>query len=301
MGLVPLFLGKGLIQMNTCKYVRNELDDIYGLLELQDKILEIMVYIDSFCREHGIVYFLMGGSALGAMRHKGFIPWDDDFDIFMDYENFNKFAKACEKDLDTNRFYYQAMDTIEWPHFFAKLRLNNTAYLEEVNKGRKVHQGIFVDIMCLTNAAPEGFRRKLQYYSAGLLKARAVTLTNYHPETQAKTIEMAIAKIVVRGPIKAFLMHEVYKYNSKPSADQAHIFGRAKYENSFYPTDDFREAWYVSFEKVKLAVPNGVVDYLTRRYGKDFMNMPSEETKALYRSHPAKWDTKKSYKEYENI
>ena len=73
--------------MNNYKYVRNDLEDSYGILKLQDKILEIMVYIDQFCKENDIKYFLMGGSALGAMRHKGFIPWDDDLDIFMDYEN----------------------------------------------------------------------------------------------------------------------------------------------------------------------------------------------------------------------
>ena len=50
---------------------------------VQDKILETMKYIDKLCREHGIVYYIMGGTALGAVRHGGFIPWDDDLDIFM--------------------------------------------------------------------------------------------------------------------------------------------------------------------------------------------------------------------------
>lgn len=283
--------------MNTCKYMRNDIEDTYGILPLQDRILEIMVYIDEFCRKHEIIYYLMGGSALGAMRHGGFIPWDDDLDIFMDYENFNKFKMACEKDLDTDKFYYQAMNTKEWPHYFAKLRLNGTAYLEDVNRGRNVHQGIFVDIMCLTNAAPEGWKRRIQYYSAGLLKARAVTQTNYQPDSKKKAMEMSIARIMVRGSIKKLLMREVYKYNKRPSEDQAHIFGRAKYKNSFYPSADFGEPRYVAFEKVKLAVPGNVEDYLTRRYGNDYMKMPSEETKAKFKSHPVQWDVNKGYEE----
>ena len=63
--------------------MRGGLDDSWGFLELQDKILEIAVYVDRFCEEHGVDYCLMGGSALGAKRHGGFIPWDDDLDIFM--------------------------------------------------------------------------------------------------------------------------------------------------------------------------------------------------------------------------
>lgn len=286
--------------MNTCKFVRNDIEDEYGILQLQDKILEIMVYIDEFCKTHDITYYLMGGSALGAMRHGGFIPWDDDLDIFMDYQNFHRFAEACRQDLDTTRFYYQAMNTREFPHFFAKLRMNGTAYLEEGNRGRKIHQGIFVDIMCLNNAAPKGWKRKAQYYAAGLLKARAVTLTNYHADSLMKAVEMGIARCLVRGPVKKLLMHEVYKYNREPSSEQAHIFGKAKYENSFYPTEDFGEPRYVPFEKVKLAVPAHVEDYLTRRYGNDYMAMPSEETKAMYKSHPVQWDVNKSYEEYVN-
>ena len=61
------------------------------LKELQQVILEIALDFNIFCLENNITYYLMGGSALGAMRHKGFIPWDDDFDVFMDSDNYFKF------------------------------------------------------------------------------------------------------------------------------------------------------------------------------------------------------------------
>ena len=60
---------------------------IYSHKEIQIRILNIVKYFDAFCKKYDIEYYLMGGTALGAMRHKGFIPWDDDFDVFMDQKN----------------------------------------------------------------------------------------------------------------------------------------------------------------------------------------------------------------------
>lgn len=281
------------------KYVRDELKDEYGIIELQDKILEIMVYVDAFCREHGIVYYLMGGSALGAMRHSGFIPWDDDLDIFMDYANYNKFEACCNKYLDTERFYYQKRDTKELPYFFSKIRMNGTTCIEEVNANRpSMHQGVYVDVMCLNNAAPAGWRRRVQYFSAALLKAKALTKTAYHTTDWKKVFFLLLARIIVRGPIKKFLLYEVERYNTTPTGEMAHVFGRAKYKNSFYPTDCFAPGRLVPFEKVELVVPSNVEKYLCIRYGKDYMKMPSEKTKAIYANHAMRWNTHRDYREF---
>lgn len=286
---------------NTFKYVRNDLEDQYGILKLQDKILEIMVYIDEFCRKHEITYYLMGGSALGAMRHGGFIPWDDDLDIFMDYENYLKFIHCCENYLDTKKYYFQREDTNECPYFFSKMRMNGTTCISPVEKRNKgFHQGIFVDIMCLNRAAKSDFGRKIQYYAAGMLKAKACSKTNYRAKGFVKKMQLFVSKIVVVGPVKKLLLYLVRRYNAKPSDTLAHMFGRAKFGNSFYPVADFNSQRFVSFEQVVLAVPENVEHYLALRYGKDYMKMPDENTKALYQTHATIWDTENDYMMYLN-
>ena len=287
--------------MNDLHYVRNDLEDTYGILKLQDKILEIMVYLDEFCRQHDIKYFLMGGSALGAMRHGGFIPWDDDIDIYMDYKNYLKFIVCCQKDLDTDRFYFQKEDSNELPYFFSKIRMNQTACISSVRvKKHPSHEGIFVDIMCLNRAAKSKFGRKVQYYAAGMLKAKACSKTTYRAEGMLKKIQLLISKIAVVGPIKKMLLHLVRRYNKKDSDTVAHLFGRAAFRNSFYPVADFSSQRYVPFEKVMLPVAVNVENYLTIRYGKSYMQMPDEKTKAMYQTHASVWDVEKDYTQYLN-
>ena len=283
--------------MAEYRFLRENTEDSYGLKLLQDTLTEIVLYIDSFCKEHNIRYFLMGGSALGAVRHGGFIPWDDDLDIFMLREDYEKFVECCKTDLDTGKYYFQQADSAEQPHFFSKIRKNGTAYLEEGRKGENIHQGIYIDIMCLYYAPQSRWKRKLQYYAAGLLKARACTKTNYHTASRVKKLELTVAKVVVHGPIKKLLLHMVKKYKKEGSPLAAHLFGRAKFDCSFYPVEEFEKQRYVPFEKIQLPIPGNAEEYLTIRYGKDYMQMPDQATRAIYGTHSVMWDTQKDYKE----
>ena len=265
---------------------------------LQNKILEIAVDFDKYCQEHEITYFLMGGSALGAMRHKGFIPWDDDLDVFMTYDNYLKLIDCASKDLNTDKYYFEKEDTKIYPYFFSKLKMNGTTLIENDHTSPEVHQGIFIDIMCLNYVSENSFIRKLQFYVAGMLKAKANKLNHYVAKGTKKKIEIFISNIVVNKLTKKMFLNFVRKDNKKKTRILAHYFGRAKYGNSCYKAEWFEKQVYVDFEDTKLPVCNGVHEYLMARYGEDYMKMPSEETKAMYDSHAVYYSVDTDYKEY---
>ena len=164
------------------------MDNNKNVRDVQDKILYVMKFIDKVCRDNNIVYYIMGGTALGAVRHGGFIPWDDDLDIFMTPENYNKFTKVFNS-LNSQEFVLQEWKTTENYLEYAKVRLNGTTFIEECYKDRKdMHHGIYVDIMILHKCPENKFIQKLLYYKCKYVTLYALSQRNWKPKTKFQAL-----------------------------------------------------------------------------------------------------------------
>ena len=267
---------------------------------LHKKILEIAEYFDKFCKENDIIYYLMGGTALGAMRHQGFIPWDDDYDVFMDYENYTKFLSIVDEKIDEKNFYFQKEDTDEWPMFFSKIRMNNTTFIEKDVKDREMHHGIYIDIMCLNNCSQNRCLRYTQYFFARVLNTRALAEKGYITDSVLKKVALRLSKLIINRPVKQLLLKYIRRLNQKSSLMVGHFFGRAPFAKTSFSKEYLGQQRYVKFENMTLPVCSGVEEYLKIRYGKNYMQLPSEEVKLQYPSHAYIVDTEKSYEEYFN-
>lgn len=136
---------------------------MYDLRKLQLCQLDIALDIRDICERHGIPYFLIGGTLLGAVRHGGFIPWDDDLDIGFLRKDYEHFIKVCKDDLP-DRLFLQTWDTDENYGFpFGKVMLRGTVFRQTVFGETKAHDMIFVDIFPYDNLAVNLLRRKYQF------------------------------------------------------------------------------------------------------------------------------------------
>jgi lipopolysaccharide cholinephosphotransferase len=130
--------------------------------KIQLIMLEMLVEFDRICNKNDIVYSLDGGTLLGAIRHKGFIPWDPDVDVIMHRSEFKNFKKACEKDLDTRRFFLQDYELdLNYRWGYARLRRKETEFIRAGHEHMKYKTGIFIDIMLVDNVPDGSFMRKI--------------------------------------------------------------------------------------------------------------------------------------------
>ncbi len=267
--------------------------------DVQFKILEIMKYIDALCRRNGIVYYIMGGTALGAVRHGGFIPWDDDLDIFMTPDQYGKFKEAFDADRDA-LFVLQEWRTTPAYVEYAKVRMNGTTFIEENYKNRKdLHQGIYVDIMMLHKVPLSRVTQKIVYCKSKYVTLYALSQRNWKPKDAKGKIAMRLLRFLPNKMLQKLSYKHIYQYDSlQKDFLYCYWITKAGFKQGLFSADFFSQPVDIPFENTTLLSPGKIKDYLRYRYG-DYMKLPSDqERKAAV--HAAIYDTSKDYRMYLN-
>ena len=277
------------------QYMRAGLDGRYGFLELQDKILEIAVYIDSLCKEYDIDYCLMGGSALGAKRHGGFIPWDDDLDIFMTPDNYDKFRKVFQEHGDRNLYYLQEWGRCDDMVTISKIRMNGTTYLEELLREWDIHHGIYVDIFILHTCPDDKISQMVQCLWAKYVIMKGLADRGYNRRGGILGFALKMMALLPKRFMVKYGLKQVYKYRNEKTAYYCNFLGKAVFRNAIYKREWFEPTEYVPFEKTHLRIPKNLHDFLSFRFG-DYMKIPSPE-RIKWEQHAQQWDTKRDFRD----
>lgn len=252
------------------------------LQHLQNVILGIAKDIDSLCKKNNIPYYLLGGSCIGAIRHHGFIPWDDDLDIIMSRDNYEHFINVCKTQMDADKYILQEGQK-DWPLDFSKIRLRGT-YLHEPEDeyANDDMHGIYVDIFPMDCVSDNQVVSCLQYIAAKYLLCYQLGKRTYRSASLKKKLMIWAAIPLKLRPLRHAVEFFVRKDNKKGSNCYGFFYGRTKYKTSITPREIYGEPLYVSFEDTFLPVPEHYHKYLTQMFGNYMKLPPVEQQKGLH-------------------
>ncbi len=265
---------------------------------MQGSLLEDLKEVDRVCKELGCTYFLAYGTLLGAVRHDGFIPWDDDIDIWMFRKDFDKFLAHAPEKLKDNYFLQNAMTDKHFNmlHIACKIRNDNTTLIEEWDK--KYHQGGFIDIFPLDYIGdePEKFHK---------LKKRCAFIQSLKMRISFKELSgvKKYIRIMLQLIFKLVPMKCLYKYiqrkidlvrDNDKSSNSDVTTGLDDISKNMFKKEEFWPVRYHKFEDCEFMIPNNSDVILRNIYG-NYMEFPDESQRIPH----GKLYGDKNYKEYE--
>lgn len=249
-------------------------------LELLKKCqLEILAEFVKVCEQLGLRYYLMWGTLLGAIRHQGYIPWDDDIDVGMPREDYEKFMKLGQKRLPKHMFIQSCFTDEEYLVYFSKIRNSNTTFIETLMGKMKINHGIFIDIYPIDNY-PENIKAARAINKKAVLYDRRIMCEYIWTGSVSFKLKQMIKKMILglfMPSVKKVACKREQLYKDIPSSKLCIIAGERK------PT--FAE-WYgegvdVFFEGMNLKAPKEWDKLLTHLYG-DYMKLPPVEERVAH-------------------
>lgn len=258
------------------------------IADLHEKLFELLNDFDSFCKENGIQYFLAYGSVLGAIRHKDFIPWDDDLDVMMTRENYNKLLSAYKN----NEKYFLQRDTIDYPLQFSKLRANETTFIERIPYKRKyknIHQGMYIDIFPVDKVAAQKHCAMLQVFFSRILISQSLALRGYHTQVVSKKIALALSYLFL--PFRKFMLGYIVKFNTAADFEYYNCFCDVK--KIYLDKSMLEHGELVEFRNKAYPVPSNPTEYLKRVYN-NWNELPAKEERQA-KVHAAFFSTTEDY------
>lgn len=272
------------------------------LKELQLVELDMLKDFIKVCEILELKYFLAGGTLLGAIRHKGFIPWDDDIDVVMPREDYEIFLEKAQDLLDKEYFVQNYKTDPEFVLSFSKIRNSETTFIEKTSKNRNINHGVYIDIFPI-----DGFpKKKWQYLKNKVFNLMYTYQTDkyfYYEKKVSPNLKTRIIGWFSDLLYKNRTLREIqdkkekiytkYKYNnSEKVISYCGIYG----EKEIMPKEYFGEGENAIFEGIEVRVPQKYDLYLKQFYG-NYMKLPPKEQQVAHHYNEI-IDLENSYKKY---
>lgn len=266
--------------MNDCKPVKIADEELRAM---QLKELDALLYFKKFCDDNGLLFYFCGGCCIGSLRTGGFIPWDDDIDVFMprdDYEKLHKLWK--EKSHDPRYLCLRTDHSIFTGNIFTTI-VDTSATCVKANQAHlDIPHGLSMDVFPI-DGCPKGFKRKIQKVWALIY---SLFLAQIVPENHGGIVAFGSRLLLgifrgkkLRDKIWRFAEKKMSQYKIKDCDYITELCTGPHYMQCEYPKEDFASAVYKEFEGHMMPIPVGFDDYLKTAFG-DYMSLPPEKDRA---------------------
>lgn len=268
--------------------------------EMQLKGLEMALYFDRFCTEHGLTYFLCGGCCIGSIRNQGFVPWDDDVDVFMPREDYET-LKRLWKNTPEYSIQYTTKDFLTQNQFLT-ICANQTTFIKTYQKSLDINHGLMLDVLPL-DGCPRGWRRKVQKFNALLY---SLFIVGKAPENHGKLVYLGgrvllgvIRPRMWRYAVWRWCEKQMTRYPIEQCDFITELCSGPHYMQNEYPKEFFEKAVRVPFEGYNLPVPVGYDGYLRMAFG-DYLQLPPKEKQVCHHEFEF-MDMNNSYENYRGV
>lgn len=245
-------------------------------LILQQEERTILREIHRICRKYEIPYYIVGGTLLGAVRHGGFIPWDDDIDIAMYRADYDKFKAACAKELGDSFFLQDIYSDPGYNQLMPKIRKNGTILEYPHTLGLDMHKGVFVDVFMLdyVNKPSKMVEIKHDVYWFFLNLFMRKQCHNIKSVIKRSIVSLIPAKLIVK--FSGFIVSG--KKNATYTVNYASMYGVKK---QTFPSDYYGAGTEIQFDDLTVMAPCKYIEILTKIYG-NYMELPPIEKRGIH-------------------
>ncbi|MGN0181273.1 MAG: phosphorylcholine transferase LicD [Candidatus Ornithomonoglobus sp.] len=235
------------------------------------------------CEKHNIRYFMIGGTFLGAVRHKGFIPWDDDMDVALFREDYDRFLEIAPAELGEEYFLQTWDSDPDCPYSYAKLRLNGTEVEEKFNISNGGHKGVFLDVFPYDNVPDGKAAQKIQAAEGFVLKKLlwikkgcGVEYCKGNLKFRLKYIAGKLISLPLPYRMLKTRLNKVMTRYNRIKTDNVYTLCYSSYSNSTKKREWFESLSAYEYEDTVFPGPADYDAYLSQTYG-DYMQLPPEE------------------------
>jgi len=291
---VHILFGSKLVGKKEIGFMKEKWREIYTdeqIKKIQEIELENLKVLDEVCQKLGIEFFAYGGTLIGAVRHNGFIPWDDDLDVAMERQDYVKFVNEAYKFLPEGYFLQTPYTDLKTPYLYSKLRRKGTKCIEYIAHKLNIEQGIYIDIYPIDNI-PDDDNKYIKQHEKYQKIARTYVLRQCcYPAVEGKSIGRRIKNVIrfilstmIKSiPQKCFIKRAdaiMTKYNDISTIRKGNL-SYPKLGNVFYNLFPLKNG---RFESVEIKLPGEWDKHLKSRYG-DYMKLPRCEERIGHRPY----------------